>query len=160
MRVIVRYFTFLGNIFPQFLICCLLLYIDFDSGYKVGSLWFWGYALNLLVKNTVRKPRPPREYWKVPHVNGWSFPSGHSLVSLVLYWSIAKYFLVPMPYAALFYAMPFLLGLSRLYLRVHFVVDVLAGWTIAYFYLFLAEKLVLDFNSLFEPVFKTILGYN
>lgn len=158
MNFTVRYFTFLGNIFPQFIICCYLLFLDFEIGYKVGSLWFWGYALNLLVKNTIRKPRPLRAYWKVPHVNGWSFPSGHSLVSLVLYWSIAKYFQVPMPFACVFYMMPFLLGLSRLYLRVHFPVDVLGGWTIAYFYLFFAERFVIDFNSKFISVFKILLG--
>lgn len=155
-RFIIRYTTFLGNLFPQFLICCLLLYIDFKTGYKVGSIWFYGYALNLVIKNSIRKTRPPKSQWKVPHVNGWSFPSGHSLMSLVLYWSIAKYFAVAMPWAALFYALPFLLGLSRLYLRVHFIEDVLAGWLIAYCYLYFVSDWVIKFNSQFYEIFYKI----
>ena len=153
---LLRYLTFLGNIFPQFLICCVLLYLDFSAGYKVGSIWFWGYALNLLIKNTVRKPRPPKSEWRVPHVNGHSFPSGHSLMSFVLYWSIVKYFLVPMPYAALLYALPFVLGISRLYLRVHFIEDVLCGWLIAFAYLYFFEASVLAFNGQFYEIFYKI----
>ncbi len=156
LKFFLRYLTYLGNIPPQFLICCLLLYLDFSAGYKVGSLWFWGYALNLLIKNTVRKERPPKSEWRVPHVNGWSFPSGHSLVSFVLYWSIAKYFLIPMPYAAMLYALPFVLGLSRLYLRVHFIEDVLGGWLIAYAYLYFFESSVLKFNGQFYEIFYKV----
>ncbi len=151
-----RYFTFAGNIFPQFLICCLLLYLDFQAGYAVGSLWFWGYALNLVIKNSVRRERPPKANWRVPHVNGWSFPSGHSLVSLVLYWSIAKHFAVPMPWAMLLYAMPIALGLSRLYLRVHFISDVLSGWFIAIAYLYFFESSVLVFSSQFYELFYKV----
>lgn len=156
IRLILRTLTYAGNIFPQFCICCLLLFIDFERGYQVGSLWFWGYALNLLFKNTIRKARPPVAKWKVKHVKGWSFPSGHSLVSLVLYWSIAKHFAVASPYAELLYAMPFVLGLSRLYLRVHFVEDVVAGWLIAFTYLYFCEEMVLRFNSQFYEIFYKI----
>ncbi|MDD9898965.1 MAG: phosphatase PAP2 family protein [Candidatus Melainabacteria bacterium] len=156
LRFIIRYTTFAGNLFPQFLICCLLLYIDFETGYKVGSIWFYGYALNLVIKNSIRKARPPKANWKVPHVNGFSFPSGHSLMSIVLYWSIAKYFAIAMPFAVLFYALPFWLGASRLYLRVHFPEDVLAGWLIAYCYLHFASEKVIEFNSQFYEIFYKI----
>lgn len=156
MKLIVRYFTFLGNIFPQFLICCLLLAIDFKQGYLVGSLWFWGYALNLLLKNTIRKKRPSVENWGVPNVRGHSFPSGHSLVSLVLYWSIAKHFAIVMPYALVLYAIPILLGMSRLKLKVHHPEDVIGGWIIAYMYLIWFEFPVLKFQMQFYEIFYKI----
>ena len=114
------------------------------------------YAVNLAFKNTIRKPRPPVAQWKVKHVTGWSFPSGHSLVSLVLYWSIAKHFAVVSPYAELLYALPIILGLSRLYLRVHFVEDVVVGWLIAFSYLYFCEDLVIQFNAQFYEIFYRI----
>jgi undecaprenyl-diphosphatase len=141
---LIQKFTWFGNLFPQFLICCLLLAINFKQGFIVGALWFWGYAINLLIKNTVRRQRPPKEHWRLNHVNGLSFPSGHSLTSFVLYWSIAKYFAVPFPWSLVFYAMPFFLGLTRLYFRVHYLSDVLAGWLIAYLYLTFAGDFIID----------------
>jgi undecaprenyl-diphosphatase len=157
MNSLIRYFTYCGNIFPQFLICCFLLYLNFKQGYQVGSLWFWGYALNLLLKNTIKKKRPPVDNWGVPNVRGHSFPSGHSLVSMVLYWSIAKFFMVPWPWVLIFYAMPVLLGLSRLKLKVHHPEDVIGGWIIAYMYLMWFETLVLKFQMNFYEVFYKIL---
>ncbi len=134
-----RYFTFLGNLFPQFLICLSLFFINVQQASEVFILWFFGYAVNFIIKNTIRKERPPKALWRVAHVNGHSYPSGHSLTSFVLYFSIAKYFLIPYPWVLLLYAMPFILGLSRLYLRVHHVEDVIGGWIIAYAYLQMAS---------------------
>jgi len=156
MNKLIRYFTFCGNIFPQFLVCCFLLFVDFKQGYQVGSLWFWGYALNLLLKNTIKKKRPDVNNWGVPNVRGHSFPSGHSLVSTVLYWSIAKFFGVPMPYALVLYAMPILLGLSRLKLKVHHTEDVIGGWVIAYMYLMWFEIPVLNFQAQFYDAFYNL----
>lgn len=155
----IRYMTFLGNLFPQFLICALLLFIDFRQGYLVGSIWFWGYALNVLIKNTIRKERPPKAQWKVPHVNGHSFPSGHSLMSIVLYWSIVKYFHLLPPYSYVLYALPFALGLSRLYLRVHFIEDVLGGWLIGFLYLRFFETSVLNFQEQFYQSFYKVCHF-
>lgn len=152
----IRYGTWLGNLFPQFLICCLLLIIDFETGYKVGSIWFYGYAINLIIKNTYRKKRPPKENWKISHVNGYSFPSGHSLMSTVLYFSIVWYFAIPMPLALVFYLLPLALGLTRLYLGVHYVIDVLAGWTIALLYLFFLSEKVVAWNMQFYQLFYDI----
>lgn len=134
----------------------MLLVIDFENGYKVGSVWFYGYAINFIVKNTYRKQRPPKEFWKLEHVNGFSFPSGHSLTSLVLYWSIVKYFAIAFPWAALLYALPFALGLSRLYLRVHYVIDVVGGWSIALIYILFFSDRVLEWNMQFYELFYRI----
>lgn len=147
-----RYFTLFGNLFPQFLVCCLLLFLNFEKGFIVGTLWFFAYVLNFTIKNTIRRQRPPKENWRIlTHVNGLSFPSGHSLTSLVLYWSIAKYFAIPLPWSIAFYAMPFLLGLSRLYFRVHYISDVVAAWFIAFLYLYFLEDIIV------ELAFTTVL---
>jgi hypothetical protein len=89
------------------------------------------------------------------------------VTSLALYFSIAKYFqpeLATMPQLyALVIAMPFLLGLSRLYLRVHFVEDVVGGWIIAYMYLaFLGDavsSMHAQFYPLVQPIVTSLLSY-
>jgi membrane-associated phospholipid phosphatase len=93
-----------------------------------------GALLNLVLKNIFQRTRPaiPGAYMVD---TGFSFPSGHSMISLVFYGMIA--------YLALSYitskkwkafivagalAICALIGFSRLYLGVHFLTDVLAGW--------------------------------
>jgi membrane-associated phospholipid phosphatase len=93
-----------------------------------------GALLNLALKNIFQRTRPaiPGAYMTE---TGFSFPSGHSMISLVFYGMVA--------YLALSYvkskkwkafivagalAICALIGISRLYLGVHFLTDVLAGW--------------------------------
>jgi len=93
-----------------------------------------GALLNLVLKNIFQRTRPaiPGAYMVD---TGFSFPSGHSMISLVFYGMIAylalsyvknkKWKVLIIAGALLICA---LIGFSRLYLGVHFLTDVLAGW--------------------------------
>lgn len=93
-------------------------------------------ALNFLVKNLMARPRPDIIEPFID-VKGFSFPSGHATVSTAFYltlgllaagwvrkWESRVYVLL----AAL--AAILLVGFSRLYLGVHYLSDVLAGFTL------------------------------
>lgn len=92
-----------------------------------------GAALNSVVKIAVDRPRPVVDH-PVASAFGKSFPSGHAMSSTVAYGALLLVFLplVPpgarRPVAVAGLAVPVVIGLSRLFLGVHFVTDVVGGW--------------------------------
>ena len=85
-----------------------------------------------VVKLIVSRPRPEEN---LTDANGFSFPSGHSAMSMAVYgclaFALARACRGGLPRAVVAAAgvgIVVLVGLSRIYLGVHYPTDVVAGW--------------------------------
>ncbi len=95
---------------------------------------YGGAALALLFKTWFHRPRPQI----VPHLTDIataSFPSGHSMISSVAYLTLAALLARAAPdlvtkiyFLGVAMLLIMLIGVSRLYLGVHYPTDVFAGW--------------------------------
>ena len=98
-------------------------------------IWAGGLELYSLAKNVVDRPRPPMHLW-LTSASGSAFPSGHATQSLSTYAALALVCTALLPrsrWPALAVAAVLAagIGLSRVYLGVHWATDVLAGWLAA-----------------------------
>ncbi|MBT9394325.1 phosphatase PAP2 family protein [Hymenobacter sp. NST-14] len=93
--------------------------------------------LNQLLKTHFHRLRPDSALFFQP---GLSFPSGHAMIGLALYgclaWILWRHRRHPV-WAALLLLFALLIGLSRVYLHVHYATDVVAGFAGALFWLIL-----------------------
>lgn len=101
-----------------------------------------GMILVFAIKTFFHRPRPP--YPLLYKETGYSFPSGHATLSFVLYGTLAYFvWISKLPKFLKFLMIAFLLtlsftiGMSRIYLMVHYPSDVFGGFCLGYSWLFL-----------------------
>jgi undecaprenyl-diphosphatase len=98
-----------------------------------------GAILSYGLKLVFSKSRP--QLWNSPILEtSYSYPSGHALGSMVLYGFLAYLLATTYPkYAKVFYCIAailiILIGLSRLYLGVHWPTDVIAGYGVGFLWI-------------------------
>lgn len=103
------------------------------------AYWFWNkyhgrvliYAflvnvpVNNILKNTLMTCRPPVDLW-LSSGDGFSFPSGHSQTGAIIWLGLAYYLKKPLLKISCI-VIALLVCFSRIYLGVHYPIDVLGG---------------------------------
>lgn len=139
LTTIMTLITHIGSLVGLVVLVVLLLAIPKTRkrfGYPVAITAIVSALLNLLLKTIINRPRPD-EALQLVSASGLAFPSGHSQSSMAIYLAILIYLFVAtnkkkirIPLTITCLALPIFIGLSRIYLGVHFTGDVLAGWAL------------------------------
>lgn len=135
--------TVLGNTKTQIVLVIfltLLLYWYKNWKIEAGFVAFSGALVGLCIvtlKHVYGRPRP--SILHLVHADGFSFPSGHSLGMFMIFGVLAIILsqritnpLIKNVTRFILASLIFLVGLSRIYLGVHYPTDVLAGFLLAY----------------------------
>ena len=136
---LMKVITYMGN--WQFItaVCLVLLLISktritYGVPLSIGALFV--SLANKGIKAIVMRPRPDAAMFLIEQ-GGWSFPSGHSITSMFFYgmaiWLIRRNLKdcrLANVLTALLAIPMILIGVSRVYLGVHYPTDVLAGWSL------------------------------
>ena len=152
---IAKFITNFGG--PIFLsTICIILFIIIKNK-KIGLSIIMNIAiiaiLNQVLKRILQRPRPTE--FRIIEETGYSFPSGHSMVSMAFYgyliYLIYKYIknkYVKWISIVLLSILICSIGISRIYLGVHYTSDVLGGFLISVSYLIIyivfTNKLLLE----------------
>jgi membrane-associated phospholipid phosphatase len=126
-----RFFTFLGSAeFFIFVLPVVYWAIDAGLGLRIGFILLFSDAINGIFKLAMHSPRP---YWVDTQVKALSAessfgaPSGHAQNAAGLWGTIGARSRSNLVWW-LAGILIFLIGLSRMYLAVHFPTDVILGW--------------------------------
>ena len=133
-----KYFTYVGSFWGLAIILIVLFFVVKQKDVPVFcalSLCFGG-LVNHLIKIVVKRPRPDL---MIVAETGYSFPSGHAMMSLALF-GILIYFAcryiknkpLKIFVVAGLIVLTILIGFSRIYLGVHYLSDVLAGFSLSF----------------------------
>ena len=133
--------NFGGAIF--LIIATIILFILIKNkkiGFSIISNLVIVTILNQLLKNILQRPRPNE--FRIIEETGYSFPSGHSMVSMAFYgyliyliYRYVKNKYVKWVLIVLLSILICTIGISRIYLGVHYTSDVLGGFLISISYL-------------------------
>ncbi len=127
---------FVLTIITIFVSIFLILQKRYDAFWLLLAATIGGTVIGFWLKDIYDRERPDLIY-RLVTVTSFSFPSGHSMMSAVLYLTqaaiVARFqkerkIRIYILSIALF--LTFIIGLSRVYLGVHYPTDVLGGWTI------------------------------
>lgn len=135
LTVIMKSITVLGNTTTIVALCVVLLLFKttrIPYGYPITITVSLSSLINNIIKLIVARQRP--SIWQMVVETSYSFPSGHAMVSASLYTfliliilkqkkSIKRTILI-----SLLVLLTGLIGISRVYLGVHYISDVLAGF--------------------------------
>ncbi|NJD59950.1 MAG: hypothetical protein C3F13_08215 [Anaerolineales bacterium] len=154
---VMKFFTFLGSEQFYLLVAPAIIWcIDAALGLRLGLFLMINGMVNAALKIALHMPRP---YWYSTQIkalggaeNSFGAPSGHAQNAVVVWGTLANHIKTRTAWIIAIIIM-FMIGLSRIYLAVHFPHDVLLGWIVGAIMLWLLLRLE-------KPVVKWIRSYS
>lgn len=137
LTVLLKIVTYSAN-WEIIVVFCVILLTFENTRIKVGIPISIASAVSTIIYKVIKtvyaRPRPDIGFHLIEQ-GGLSFPSGHSMTGLVFY-GLLFYFIfeygkenrAQKALLILLAVLIFLIGFSRVYLGVHYPIDVLAGW--------------------------------
>lgn len=130
----------------------LFLKKDKHNAWKVTVVAITNTAVLFLLKGILKRQRPIKPV--IAAVHGYSFPSGHTFCSVVFFGMLIYFAYRNISnntlkwYAIILMALfAMAIGFSRIYLRVHYASDVIAGFCLGIIWLFLAKWVLLKTDA-------------
>lgn len=147
-----RFITFMGRhsfLIPAnlVLIACFIILKNKYWAIRVAVVSLSSLGLMSLLKNLVQRHRP--ENPMVEGITNFGFPSGHAFMSVAFYGLLALWTAATIKnkwqrrvIISFLLLLILLIGYSRIYLRVHYATDVIAGFCIGICWLFFCLWLI------------------
>lgn len=143
---VVKAVTYFGNWQTTIFIAVLLILYKktrMKIGIPAAIMAIISVTMYSVLKPIFNRPRPDRALWLVVQHDA-SFPSGHSLNCLVFYGTIFYLVFIGVyrtkyrtPILVFLTVLIFSIGISRIYLGVHYPTDIIGGWSLGIFLLML-----------------------
>ncbi|MEE3362946.1 MAG: phosphatase PAP2 family protein [Anaerovoracaceae bacterium] len=138
MTTMMELFTYIGT-WQAIVVVCLLLLMYRNTmlsyGIPVSIAGIIELIVNHAIKVGIARPRPDDMYM-VLHEGGYSYPSGHACAAFAVYFLLALLVIKYIPKyrgsprkstSALLVTVAVMIGVSRAYLGMHYVTDVVGG---------------------------------
>lgn len=153
LNTVMTIITHMGDFLVQTAVTVFVVLILFTLKKWRTALWYGltvllgAGILNGLIKEVYERARPS-QIQPLVEIGGYSFPSGHSMGSMIVYGGILFIMIRWLRSSQLKFIMSLLIfllilgiGLSRIYLGVHFPTDVVGGFSLGFTWLFFSIAL-------------------
>lgn len=137
MDTFMKSITILGNTIPVLCIACfIMIYLNKKERYLFGTNIIITVLSNQIIKRIIKRPRP--NHLRLIKQGGYSYPSGHAMIAIGLY-GLVLYFVnkkVKDKKQRIFFSslLTFIMigiGISRVYVGVHYPSDIIAGYLLS-----------------------------
>lgn len=135
--VLMKSITTLGNTIPVLCIACfVMIFLKKKERYLFGTNIIITVLSNQIIKRIIKRPRP--DHLKLIKQGGYSYPSGHAMIAIGLY-GLLLYFVnkkIKDKKQRFFFSSILIIiiigiGISRVYVGVHYPSDVIAGYLLS-----------------------------
>ena len=140
--LVMKFITYFGSAYVLIPLTVLLFVLTKNKKLNIliGSNLLLVTFLNQFLKIVFQRPRP--EEYRLISESGYSFPSGHSMVSMAFYglliyivYRYVKNVYVKYGLMVILFMLILFIGISRIYLGVHYTSDVMGGFLLSISYL-------------------------